>query len=122
MDITSGRGFDVLFEVSGVPGAAKSILNLSANLARILYVALYPRDFDLPVNAYTQLYEKEINITGMFVSPYTFSRTAQIIERFELDDFTQAIYRIDDCQEAFDVHMSGRYPKVIIKCSDDDLE
>jgi (R,R)-butanediol dehydrogenase/meso-butanediol dehydrogenase/diacetyl reductase/L-iditol 2-dehydrogenase len=119
LEITDGRGFDVLFEVSGVPSAAKSMLDLSANLANIVYVAQYPRDFDLPVNAYTQLYEKEVTITGIFVSPYTFSRTAQIIERFDLDDFTQAIYGIDDVKEAFEVHLSGKYPKVIIKCNPD---
>jgi (R,R)-butanediol dehydrogenase/meso-butanediol dehydrogenase/diacetyl reductase/L-iditol 2-dehydrogenase len=118
-EITSGRGYDVLFEVSGVPSAATSMFDLSAKLANLIYVAQYPRNFDLPLNAYNQLYEKEVNVTGIFVSPYTFSRTAQIIERFDLDAFTQSVFSIDDCKEAFETHMSGKYPKVVIQCNSD---
>jgi (R,R)-butanediol dehydrogenase/meso-butanediol dehydrogenase/diacetyl reductase/L-iditol 2-dehydrogenase len=118
-EITDGRGYDVIFEVSGVPAAASSMFDLAASLANILFVAQYPRDYHMPVNAYEQLYAKEVNVTGMFVSPYAFSRTARIIERFDLDAFTRAVYDIDACKEAFDTHMSGRHPKVIIRCNPD---
>jgi (R,R)-butanediol dehydrogenase/meso-butanediol dehydrogenase/diacetyl reductase/L-iditol 2-dehydrogenase len=120
-EITGGRGYDVLFEVSGVPSAAKSMFGLAARRAGLVYVAQYPRDFDMPVNAYGQLYEKEVSVTGIFVSPYTFSRTAQVIERFDLDAFTQSVINIGDVKQAFETHLSGKYPKVVVKC-DPDLE
>jgi len=117
--ITSGRGFDALFEVSGNRGAAMSLLDYAAKLANIIYVAQYDHAFDLPVNAYDMLYAGERGVTGMFVSPYTFTRTAQIIERFDLGAFTEAVYPIDDAKAAFETHMSGKYPKVVIQCNPD---
>jgi (R,R)-butanediol dehydrogenase/meso-butanediol dehydrogenase/diacetyl reductase/L-iditol 2-dehydrogenase len=116
-EITDGRGYDVIFEVSGVPSAAKSLFGLAARLANLIYVAQYPREFDLPVNAYEQLYEKEVSVTGIFVSPYTFSRTARILERFDLGAFTEAVYPIEDCKQAFETHLSGVHPKVVIQCN-----
>jgi len=117
--ITNGRGFDVCLEVSGAPSAAETMLKISARCARIVYVAQYPREYDLPLNLYDQLYMKELDITGTFVSPYAFTRTAQIIGRLDLDDLTSVVYPIDQCAEAFEAHMSGKYPKVLIQCNPD---
>jgi (R,R)-butanediol dehydrogenase/meso-butanediol dehydrogenase/diacetyl reductase/L-iditol 2-dehydrogenase len=119
MRITDGRGYDVLLEVSGIPSAAKSMLDLAARGAQIIYVAQYPRDFDMPLNLYDQLYAKEVSITGTFVSPYTFDRTARIIGRLDLEDLSNVVYSIDDAKEAFEAHLSGKYPKVLIKCNPD---
>jgi (R,R)-butanediol dehydrogenase/meso-butanediol dehydrogenase/diacetyl reductase/L-iditol 2-dehydrogenase len=118
-DITSGRGFDVVLEVSGAPSAAELVPSLAANLASIVFVAQYPKDYQLPLNLYQMLYAKETNITGMFVSPYTFSRAANIIERLDLEDLTAQIYGIDQAKEAFEAHLSGKYPKIIIQCNPD---
>ena len=117
--ITNGRGYDVLFEVSGVGGAANSMAGLASKMARIVYVAQYSRDFNLQVDAYDKFYHKEMDMTGILVSPYTFTRTAQIISRFDLEAFTNKVFYIDDAKEAFDTHMTGEYPKVLIKCNSD---
>lgn len=117
--ITEGRGFDILLEVSGVPSAAESMLDISARYAQIIYVAQYSRNYNMPLNLYDQLYAKEVSITGTFVSPYAFTRAAQIIGRLDLDDFTSKVYDIDDAVEAFNAHLSGKYPKVLIKCNPD---
>lgn len=117
--ITNGRGFDVCLEVSGVPSAAETMLKISAKHARIVYVAQYPRDYNLPLNLYDQLYSKELDITGTFVSPYAFTRTAQIIERLDLDDLTAVVFPIDQAVEAFEAHVSGKHPKVLINCNED---
>jgi len=117
--ITDGRGFDVCLEVSGAQSAAETLLKISARGARIVYVAQYPRDYNLPLNLYDQLFAKELEITGTFVSPYAFTRTAQIIGRLDLDDLTSVVYPIDQCAEAFEAHLSGKYPKVLIQCNPD---
>jgi (R,R)-butanediol dehydrogenase/meso-butanediol dehydrogenase/diacetyl reductase/L-iditol 2-dehydrogenase len=119
LKITDGRGFDVCLEVSGVPSAAELILDLAAKYARVVYVAQYPREYNLPLNLYNQLYAKEIDITGMFVSPYAFTRAAQIIERLNLEDLTSAVFPIDDAKGAFAAHLTGDYPKVIVQCNAD---
>ena len=117
--ITGGYGFDVLIDASGSPKAAESLLPIAAPGARIVYAAQYPTDYNLPLNLFTYIYEKEMTITGVFCSPYGFPRTAQILSRLELKEFTNKVYPLDDINEAFAMHLSGKYPKVIIKCNDD---
>jgi (R,R)-butanediol dehydrogenase/meso-butanediol dehydrogenase/diacetyl reductase/L-iditol 2-dehydrogenase len=91
------------------------MLPLAARLGNILYVAQYPRDYDIPLNAWTYLYEHELTISGMILSPNTWHRTADIIERFDLDAFTQVVYDLENIKEAFEAHMSGKYPKVLVR-------
>ena len=117
--ITDGKGFDVCLEVSGDPGAAETLLEISAKCARIIYVAMYARDYYLPLNLYNQLYAKELEITGTFVSPYTFTRASHIIGRLDLDDLTSVVYPIDEAAAAFEAHLSGKHPKVLIQCNPD---
>jgi (R,R)-butanediol dehydrogenase/meso-butanediol dehydrogenase/diacetyl reductase len=119
MKITNGRGFDVLLEVSGAPSAAETMLDIAAKYANIIYVAQYSRDYKMPLGLYDMLYHKEVSITGTLVSPYSFTRAAQIIERLDLDALTAKVFDIDDAVAAFDAHMSGKYPKVLIKCNPD---
>ena len=115
--ITDGKGFDVCLEVSGAVVAAKTMLAISAKCARIVYVAQYPRDFSLPLNLYDELYMKELDITGTFVSPYAFTRAAQIIGRLDLDDLTKITFPIDRANEALKAHLTGNHPKVLIQCN-----
>jgi len=119
MKITNGHGFDILLEVSGVPSAAETMIDIAAKCGQIIYVAQYPRNYNMPLNLYDALYAKELSMTGTFVSPYAFTRAAQIIERLNLDDFTAKVFDIDNVVEAFDAHLSGKYPKVLIKCNPD---
>ncbi|MDR3305516.1 MAG: zinc-binding dehydrogenase, partial [Clostridiales Family XIII bacterium] len=117
--ITGGRGFDVCLEVSGVPSAAETLLKISAKNARVVYVAQYPRDYNMPLNLYDSLYMKELDITGTFVSPYTFTRTAQIIGRLNLSDLTSQIFPLDEVGAAFEAHLTGKYPKILVRCNPD---
>ena len=117
--ITDGRGFDVCVEASGAQSAAETLLKISAKCARVVYVAQYPRNYNLPVNLYDQMFMKELDITGTFVSPYAFTRTARIIGRLDLDDLTTVVFPIDLAAEAFEAHLSGKYPKVLIQCNAD---
>jgi len=116
-EITGGRGFDVCVEASGVPAAAETLLEISAKCARIVYVAQYPRGYNMPLNLYDQLFMKELDITGTFVSPYAFTRAARIIERLDLDDLTAAVFPINRAGEAFEAHLTGKHPKVLIQCN-----
>lgn len=116
-EITCGRGFDVCLEVSGAPAAAETLLKISAKCARVVYVAQYPRDYNLPLNLYDQMFMKELDITGTFVSPYAFARTAQIIDRLYLNDLTAVVFPIDQAAEAFEAHLTGKHPKVLIQCN-----
>jgi len=119
MEITGGIGFDVLIEVSAATSSAEALIDISAYAAHLVYLAQYPRDYFLPINLYDQFYDKELTITGSIVSPYGFTRAARIMERLDLDDFTDKVFSLDDAKAAFEAHLSGEYPKIVIKCNSD---
>lgn len=120
--ITDQTGFDVIIDVSGSPSAASVLPDIAAYGGRIIYGAMYPKSFDLPVNLYQTFYHKELTITGMYLSPFAFHRANQLLERLQLDDFVQGVFEMKDAKAAFDAHISGKYPKVVIHCSPDLLD
>jgi L-iditol 2-dehydrogenase len=83
---------------------------------------MYPEDFEMPLNLSDYLYLKELTLTGVFVSPYAFPRALQILPYLELDELTQSVFDLDDAAEAFAVHLSGTFAKVVIRCNDIDEE
>ena len=83
----------------------------------LLYSAMYPNTYEMPLNLYNYCYKNELTISGTYISPYTFPRAAQLIGKYQLEDFTQAIFDIDNVAEAFRVQISGKYPKVLIRCN-----
>lgn len=124
MEITKGLGYDVIVEVSGIPSAAESVLPLTAKGATVLYEAMFPNQYEMPLNLFEYIYNREVTITGTYCSHYNFQRSAQMLTEMDFSAFLGAgqIFDIDDCEEAFAVHLSGRYPKVIIRCNRLDQE
>jgi len=117
-EITAGDGFDVVIDASGSPRAVKGLLDIAAKGATVVYGAMYPESYEMPLNLSDYLYLKELTITGVFVSPYAFPRAVQLLPRLDLAEFTQAVFDIDDAAEAFAVHIAGTYPKVVIRCNE----
>ncbi len=117
-EITVGRGFDVVIDASGSPRAVGGLLDIAAKGATVVYGAMYPHDFQMPLNLSEYLYLKELTLTGVFISPYAFPRALQILPYLDLAELTQSTFDLEDATEAFAVHVSGRYPKVIIRCND----
>jgi (R,R)-butanediol dehydrogenase/meso-butanediol dehydrogenase/diacetyl reductase/L-iditol 2-dehydrogenase len=118
MKITNGLGFDVVVDVSGAPAAAKVVIPIVARGGNVLFGAMYPKDYELPINLFTTFYQKEINITGSFCSPVVFPRTMQLLPQMDLDPFTQQVFPLDKASEAFAVHMTSKYPKIVVQCND----
>lgn len=119
-EITDGRGFDLVIDASGATRALPALLELAAPGGTVLYGAMYPNEFELPLNLAEYLYRRELTLTGVFVAPYAFPRAMQVLPRLQLDEFTQGVFDLDDAEEAFRVHMTGTYPKVVIRCNDID--
>lgn len=118
MKITEGKGFDVVIDCSGSPKAVGQLAEITAKGGKLIYGAMYPNDFEMPYNLYKYCYFNEINVTGFFVAPYTFPRALQSMSRFQLDDFTSKVYNLEDAEEAFNMQVTGKYPKIILKCND----
>ena len=78
---------------------------------------MFPADYEMPLNLYQKCYKKELTITGTLVAPYAFPRAVQVLPHMNLKPFIEHIYTIDQPEEAFAAHLSGKYPKVLIKCN-----
>lgn len=116
-EITSGNGYDVVIDASGSPHAVRGLLDIAAQGAIVVYGAMYPESYEMPLNLSDYLYLKELTLTGVFVSPYAFPRAVQLLPQLDLDEFAQSVYDIDDAADAFRMHVSGTHPKVIIRCN-----
>lgn len=117
-EITDGRGFDIVIDASGSPRAVQGLLDIAAKGGTVVYGAMYPEHFEMPLNLSDYLYLKELTLTGVFVSPYAFPRALQILPELELDELTQAVFPLEEAVEAFATHVSGAYPKVVIRCNE----
>jgi (R,R)-butanediol dehydrogenase/meso-butanediol dehydrogenase/diacetyl reductase/L-iditol 2-dehydrogenase len=117
-EITGGRGYDVVIDASGSPRAVRGLLDLAAKGGTVVYGAMYPESFEMPLNLSDYLYLKELTLTGVFVSPYAFPRALQLLPQLDLDELTQAVFPLEQAVEAFETHVSGAYPKVVIRCND----
>lgn len=117
--ITGTRGFDLVIEASGSPKAANTALDIAAKGGTVLYIAMFPNDYEMPLNLYEKCYANELTISGTFVAPYTFPRAMQILTQLNLQPFIQKIFPLDQGVEAFAAHVSGKYTKVLIQCSED---
>ncbi len=124
MEITKGLGYDCILEVSAVPAALESILPLSAKFATVLVVAQFPNGYKFPLDLFEYVYMRQITMTGLYCAHFNFERTAEYLKYMDLSDFTsdEQVFDLDDAVEAFQVHLSQKYPKVLIRCNKFDGE
>lgn len=114
--ITDGRGFDVVFEASGSPRAAAPALQMVGKCGRVVYFAVYPPSFELPVNLY-ELYAKEAAILTVFTNPDLFPRAIDLIPRLALDKIIGPEVPLSRALEGIELFHSGLHPKIILNCT-----
>ncbi|QSX07871.1 alcohol dehydrogenase catalytic domain-containing protein [Alkalibacter rhizosphaerae] len=119
MKISEGLGFDAVVDCSGSVHAVEVLPKITAKGGTLLYGAMYPNDYEMPLNLYQYCYANELTISGYYVSPYTFPRAKQMLTRFDLDALTAKVFFIDDAEAAFEAQVSGKYPKILIQCNPD---
>ena len=117
--ITAGMGYDIVIEASGAVAGARPLPEIAARGGKVVFAAMYPTDYEMPVNLFTMFYRKELTMTGVLLSPYTFPRAVQLLERLDLKALSERAFYIDDAAQAFETHMGGEYPKVLILCNKD---
>ncbi|WP_201318878.1 zinc-binding dehydrogenase [Paenibacillus sp. EPM92] len=117
--ITGGRGFDLVIEASGSPRAANAACDIAARGGTVLYIAMFPKDYEMPLNLYDKCYWNELTVSGIFVAPYAFPRAVQLLPKLDLKPFTQKVFPLAQGEEAFAAHVSGNYTKVLIQCNED---
>jgi threonine dehydrogenase-like Zn-dependent dehydrogenase len=117
MEITGGRGFDIVIETSGLPIAAPPVLNMIAGKGRAIFFGVYPMDYELPVNLF-KLFQKEAKILTVFTSVYNYPRVIDLFPRMQMQKIVGKIMPLSEIVEAFEIFHKSIYPKIVIKCSD----
>jgi len=120
LEITGGRGYDVVIDCSGSVKAVYDLPFITAKGGKLIYAAMYPNDYEMPLNLYKFCYYNELTITGIYVSPYAFPRAFEMFPKFKLDAFTDTVFPLDQAEEAFKAHLSGKHIKVLIQCNEID--
>ena len=111
--LTEGRGFDRVIDASGKLAVAKQALALADYGATVVWAAMYPRDAEVGVPP-SHMYDKELTIKGVFISPYCFPRSVNLLSELELEPLI-SIRPIEEINEAFHDLLAGKGMKVLIK-------
>jgi (R,R)-butanediol dehydrogenase/meso-butanediol dehydrogenase/diacetyl reductase len=114
-EITNGQGFDVIFEASGARSAAAPCLKMVAYCSTVVYFAVYPMDFELPVNLY-DMYAKETRILTAFCNSSIVPRAIQLVPRMNMDLIIGKVYPLDDLHRVFEEFKKSIYPKILVEC------
>ena len=114
--------YDIQFGSNQPNYGTKAVYDLpyvTAKGGKLIYSAMYPNDFEMPLNLYKFCYYNELTITGMYVAPYAFPRAAQMLPELDLAPLTTKVFELEDAVAAFDAQVSGKYPKILIRCNKD---
>jgi L-iditol 2-dehydrogenase len=111
--LTDGHGFDTVIEASGKLAVAKQALSLADNTGTVVWAAMYPEDAEVGVPP-SFLYHKELTIKGVFVSPYAFPRSLNLLTVLNLQPLV-SIMPLEKAKEAFVGLIKGQGIKVLLK-------
>jgi (R,R)-butanediol dehydrogenase / meso-butanediol dehydrogenase / diacetyl reductase len=114
MQITKNMGFDTVIEASGNKQAAAEAITLAGKAATVIYFAVYPMNFELPIKPF-DLYARDLTLRGVFMSPYTFPRAIALLPVLDLEPLLSISFPLDQVNEAFAAQLSGEYIKILVE-------
>jgi threonine dehydrogenase-like Zn-dependent dehydrogenase len=116
LEITDGRGFDVVIEASGNPKAISSCYYALGRGGTLQFFGTYPDGTymsEIPLDGMKSVAFKEAKLIGIFQSPYMFHRAVDFYDKLNLDLFVENIFKPEDCKLAFETQMTGKPQKVL---------
>ncbi|MGE5496402.1 MAG: zinc-dependent alcohol dehydrogenase [Burkholderiales bacterium] len=116
MEITGGEGFDYVFEMSGSPKAAEPAIKIIAQCGTVVYFAVYPPKYEMPLNLF-ELYRKEGRIQTVFTSHAIMPRTINLLPRLQTDKIIGTVIPLSDGVRSFELFHQSIYPKIVLDCS-----
>jgi L-iditol 2-dehydrogenase len=114
LELTEGRGFDVVIDASGNLRAAGQALDLAAPRGTVVWAAVYPDDVPVPVNAFL-MYLKELTIRSVSLSPYSFTRALAMLPHLDLEPLISAVRPLEDLPEVLRTHRTSAAIKTLIQ-------
>ena len=77
-------GFDYVFEMSGSTKAAEQCPQIISKCGSIIYFAVYPMDYTLPLNLF-DMYGKEARLQFVFTDPFVYPNSVDLLSRLDTD-------------------------------------
>ncbi len=112
--LTGGRGFRTVIDVSGKATVAKQALSLVDKGATVVWASVYPADNRIEITPFF-LYQYELTIRSIFLSPYCFPRALDLLSVIDVKSLTTNIVPLADISQAFEMHKQGKSIKILIK-------
>lgn len=113
MKLTDGRGFNVCLEASGKVDVAKQLIYLTQPCGTIVWCAVYPADAEVGVPPF-YMYQKELTIRSILVSPYSFHRAMDMLPKLNLKPLI-SVYPLKDVVKAFEALKAGKGIKIMLQ-------
>jgi 2-desacetyl-2-hydroxyethyl bacteriochlorophyllide A dehydrogenase len=111
--LTDGRGFDTVVEAVGKIALAEQAIEMGDYGATIVWAAMYPAGAKAGV-APAYMYNHELTIRSVFISPYSFPRSMNLLPKLNLKPWI-SVMPLDNIQEAFQTLIQGKAIKMLIK-------
>ncbi len=111
--LTDERGFDVCFEASGRPEVARQLILLAEGCGTIVWAAVYPTESEVAVPPF-YMYQKELTIRSVKVSPYAFPRSMHLLPKLNLKPMI-TVFPLRDVVRAFQAHQGGKGIKIMLQ-------
>lgn len=109
-------GYDVVIECSGNGKAAETALDIARNSGHIVFLAMYPIQYRLPLDLSKYLYHKQLRLDGLFLATYSFTPAIRMLKRMNLAPVVQKVYKLSECKQAYEDQISGKYAKIVFDC------
>ena len=116
-EITGGKGFDKVLDASGAKAMMPTLLQIVKRGGTVIYGAMYPADYEMPLNLATYMYTKELTISGVMIAPYVFPRTVNMLPRLNLKPFVECVFPLAQAHDAMVMQLTGKYPKILVECN-----
>ena len=111
--LTDGRGFDTVIEAVGKLPLAEQAVEMADYGGTVVWAAMYPAGVKAGV-APSYMYNHELTLRSVFISPYCFPRAMNLLPKLNLKPWI-SILPLDKINEGFQTLLQGKAIKMLIK-------
>lgn len=117
---TDGEGFDVVFETSGNIACAKQALQIVRPGGTVVFLSYYAPGSILEMPLFETVVSKGITIKGVQLAQNSWIRAMKMFPKMNLRPLVSKIYPLEACEQAYADLLTGKYLKLVFRCSDSD--
>jgi L-iditol 2-dehydrogenase len=112
LEITGGRGFDTVIEVSGAPKACMTAMDIAARGACVELLATYAPDATMTMSLANSFLREVTLVTGVAMSPYVLPRSVAIAPQLALGELITT-FAPEQYEEGFAAQRDGDSVKTV---------